>query len=108
MPVTLQVFLILVVGNYTAARSPAFLSEFNLNSVLLAALPLALVAMAQVNALLVGYLDISVGAIMTVCVIIASFMINADASATMVLVGVVAILLTGVLVGLFNAGLIHG
>ena len=64
--VALQIILILIVGNYTAARSPAFLSEFNLNSLLLATIPLALVTMAQMNVLVAGYLDISVGSIMIV------------------------------------------
>lgn len=63
--VALQILLILIIGNYTASRSPAFLSDFNLRSLLLATIPLALVTMAQLNALLAGYLDISVGSIMT-------------------------------------------
>ena len=65
-PVALQVLLIVVVGNYTASKSDAFLSDYNLRSLLLTTLPLALVTMAQVNALLAGYLDISVGSVMTI------------------------------------------
>jgi 5-methylthioadenosine/S-adenosylhomocysteine deaminase len=105
--VALQVILILVVGNYTASRSPAFLSEFNLNSLLLAAIPLALVAMAQMNALVAGYLDISVGSIMTMGVIIASFIITSDASPAAVWLGMLAILGMGILIGLFNATLVR-
>ena len=45
-PVALQLVLILIVGSYTASKSPAFLSSFNLNSLLLATLPLALVTMS--------------------------------------------------------------
>jgi 5-methylthioadenosine/S-adenosylhomocysteine deaminase len=106
-PVVLQILLILAVGYYTAAKSPKLLSEFNLNSLLLATLPLALVAMAQVNALLVGYLDISVGSTMTLCVIIASFVVTAGASPTLIFAGAIAMLLTGIAVGLFNAGLVR-
>src|SRR3972149_9872040 len=95
--VALQIILILVVGNYTASRSPAFLSEYNLNSLLLAAIPLALVAMAQMNALLAGYLDISVGSIMTMGVVIASFLITGDAAPNAIALGALAILGMGIL-----------
>src|SRR5512134_589128 len=94
-PVALQIILILIVSNYTASRSNAFLSEYNLKSLLLATLPLALVTMAQVNALLAGYLDISVGSIMTIGVIIASFIITDDAPPNVVLLGGLAILGAG-------------
>ena len=99
--------LIVVIGIYASGQSRAFLSEFNLNSLLLATLPLALVAMAQVNVLLVGDLDISVGAIMTTCVIIASTLIIPDASGEMIAVGVLAMSGAGIGIGLVNAGLVH-
>jgi cytosine/adenosine deaminase-related metal-dependent hydrolase/ribose/xylose/arabinose/galactoside ABC-type transport system permease subunit len=105
--VVLQIILILIIGRYTASRSDAFLSEFNLNSLLLATLPLALVAMAQMNALLAGYLDISVGSIMTMGVIIASFIVTDDASPGVVMLGGLAVLAAGVLIGLFNATLVR-
>ncbi len=101
--VALQIVLILILGRYTASRSPAFLSEFNLNSLLLATLPLALVTMAQMNALLAVYLDISVGSIMTIGVIIASFIVTQDAPPNAVFLGGLAILSAGVLIGLINA-----
>lgn len=106
-PVVLQIILILLVGSYTASQSPAFLSEFNLRSLLLATLPLALVTMAQVNALLVGYLDISVGSIMTVCVVGMSFIIVPGAAPLTILLGVVGVLAIGSAVGLFNATLVR-
>jgi cytosine/adenosine deaminase-related metal-dependent hydrolase/ribose/xylose/arabinose/galactoside ABC-type transport system permease subunit len=105
--VALQIILILIVGNFTASRSRAFLSDFNLESLLLATIPLALVTMAQMNALVAGYLDISVGSIMTMGVIIASFIITQDASPNAILLGSLAILGMGILVGLFNATLVR-
>src|SRR3972149_2775535 len=105
--VALQIILILIVGNYTASRPPAFLSEYNLNSLLLATIPLALVTIAQMNALLAGYLDISVGSIMTMGVIIASFIVTQDAPPNVALLGGLAVLGMGVLVGLFNATLVR-
>jgi 5-methylthioadenosine/S-adenosylhomocysteine deaminase len=105
--VVLQIVLILIVGRYTASRSDAFLSEFNLKSLLLATLPLALVTIAQVNALLAGYLDVSVGAVMSMGIVIASFIVTDDASASTILLGGLAVLAMGVVVGLFNATLIR-
>jgi len=106
-PVVLQMILILIVVNYTASRSDAFLSDFNLKSLLLATLPLALVTMAQVNALLAGYLDVSVGSVMTIGIIIASFIVTDDAPPETVFIGGLAILAAGALIGLFNAMLIR-
>lgn len=108
IPLALLVILILLISAYTASQSPAFLSDFNLNSLLLATLPLALVAMGQVNAMLVGDLDISVGAIMTLCVIVASTIITETASPIVIVAGSMAMLLTGIGVGLINSGLVHG
>src|SRR6266487_484740 len=105
--VALQILLILIVGRYTASKSTAFLSDFNLNSLLLATLPLALVTMAQMNALLVGYLDVSVGSIMTIGVIIASFIVTDKAPPSTVFLGGLAILGAGVVIGLFNALLVR-
>lgn len=107
MPVALQIILIMIVSAYTAAHSKAFLSPYNLKSLLLVTLPLALVTMAQVNAMLVGYLDISVGSTMTIGVIIASFIITDGVSPAMVLIGGLAIIGAGVLIGLFNAVLVR-
>ena len=44
-----------------------------MRNLLLTTMPLALVAIGQTNALLVGGFDISVGALMTLCVVTASF-----------------------------------
>jgi cytosine/adenosine deaminase-related metal-dependent hydrolase/ribose/xylose/arabinose/galactoside ABC-type transport system permease subunit len=107
MPITLQIILIIIVSGYTAAHSDAFLKPYNLKSLLLVTLPLALVTMAQVNAMLVGYLDISVGSTMTIGIIIASFIITDGASPATVLMGGLAIIGAGVLIGLFNAVLVR-
>ena len=108
MPVVLQLLLIVAVASYTSSRFPGFLSTGNLRSILVLAIPLALVAMAQTNALLVGYLDLSVGAMVSLAVVIASFLLVAGATTTQILIGAAAILLCGVAVGLINAGLVRG
>lgn len=105
--IVLITVLIIIIAAYVAGESPAFMSEFNLNGWLLLTLPLALVAMAQVNVLLVGDLDISVGAIMSIGVIIASFIVTPDAPPEMVIIGGLAVLGAGIGIGLINAGLVH-
>ena len=51
--------------------------SFNLNNLLLATLPLALVSLGQATALLVGGFDVSVAALMTFCVVVASYTMTA-------------------------------
>lgn len=106
-PLMLLLVMIAVLGFYSAGQSDAFLSEYNLSNLLQATLPLAIVAMAQVNAMLVGYLDISVGATMSISIVAASFIITNEATPEAVAIGVGLILLGGVLIGLFNALLVR-
>ncbi|MEX2161955.1 MAG: amidohydrolase family protein [Anaerolineales bacterium] len=106
-PLMLLLLMIYTLGAYSAGQSEAFLSEYNLGNLLQATLPLAIVAMAQVNAMLVGYLDISVGANMSFSIVAASFIITNDATPQAVMIGAGLILLGGVLIGLFNAVLVR-
>jgi 5-methylthioadenosine/S-adenosylhomocysteine deaminase len=106
-PLMLLLLMIYLLGAYSASQSDAFLSEYNLSNLLQATLPLAIVAMAQVNAMLVGYLDISVGATMSISIVAASFIITNEATPEAVAIGVGLILLGGVLIGLFNAVLVR-
>ena len=64
LPLILMTALILVVGAYATVRQDAFLTSFNLNNLLLLAMPLALVTLGQTCALLVGGFDVSVAALM--------------------------------------------
>ena len=108
MPVALQMLLIVALLWYTETRFDGFVNRANLTTVLLLAMPLALVAMAQTHAILVGYLDLSVGAMITLGVVVGSFLIGGDASLAEILIGVVAILGCGLGLGLVNASLIRG
>ena len=105
MPIALQLLLIAGVAFYTSSRFPGFLSPSNLSSILVLAIPLALVAMAQTHALLVGYLDLSVGAVITLGVVLASYLIVPGSS---IVLGAGVVLVCGVTVGLVNAGLVRG
>jgi cytosine/adenosine deaminase-related metal-dependent hydrolase/ribose/xylose/arabinose/galactoside ABC-type transport system permease subunit len=108
MPVALQIVLIAGLLWYTTTRFEGFLNATNITNILLLALPLALAAIAQTHAILVSYLDLSVGAMISFGVVLASFLIGGDASLGQIFIGVGAILGAGLLLGLVNAGLIRG
>jgi 5-methylthioadenosine/S-adenosylhomocysteine deaminase len=108
MPIALQLVLIGLVLWYTNTRFEGFLNTTNLTSVLIIAIPLAIAAMAQTHALLVGFLDLSVGAMISLGVVIASYLIVPESSNSQITLGVGVILLSGLGVGLVNAGLVRG
>ncbi len=108
MPIALQLLLIGIVLWYTSSRSEGFLNAANVTNVLVVAIPLAIVAIAQTHALLVGYLDLSVGAMISLGVVIASYLIVPESSTGEIVIGVVAIIGAGAVLGLFNAGLVRG
>ena len=96
------------VGLVHGVRFPGFVSSSNINQILLLALALIVATFAQTHALLVGYLDLSVGAMISLGVVIASFLIGAEATASQILLGTGVILVCGLALGLVNAGLIRG
>src|SRR5262245_59714420 len=99
--------LILAVGAYTAVREDAFLQSYNLNNLLVATTPLALVSMGQACALLVGGFDVSVGALMTLCLVVASYTMTPTTSQLGLIPGGLALVGVGLATGLFNAVLIR-
>ena len=108
MPVALQLLLIGALLWYTTTRFPGFINATNVEQILILALPLIVVTIAQTHALLVGYLDLSVGAMISLGVVLASFYIGAEASMSQIFLGTGLILLCGVALGLVNATLIRG
>ncbi|HKX73847.1 MAG TPA: amidohydrolase family protein [Acidimicrobiia bacterium] len=108
MPVALQVLLLGGLLWFTNNRFPGFINATNINQILILALPLIVATVAQTNALLVGYIDLSVGAMISLGVVTASFLIGAGATTGGVLAGVAIILAIGLALGLFNAGLVRG
>jgi cytosine/adenosine deaminase-related metal-dependent hydrolase/ribose/xylose/arabinose/galactoside ABC-type transport system permease subunit len=108
MPVVLQLVLIGAVLWYTNSRFPGFVNASNLTNVLILAAPLAVVAIGQTHAILVGYLDLSVGAMVTLGVVLASFLIGSESSSSEILLGIAAIAACGLALGLTNAGLVRG
>jgi ribose transport system ATP-binding protein len=68
---------------------------------------LALVTMAQFNVLMVRGFDVSVGAVISLTVVIGSFLIAEDFDAGLILLGSLACLAAGILIGLTNGALIR-
>jgi ribose transport system ATP-binding protein len=107
IPLVLLAGLIVAVGAYTAARQDAFLTQYNINNLLLATMPLALVAIGQTFAMLVGGFDVSVAALITLCVVTASFTLTPEKSTSSLVLGALAVLGVGLATGIFNATLIR-
>ncbi len=107
VPLVLMTTLIVAVGAYTALRQDAFLSSYNLNNLLLATIPLALVSLGQTCALLVGGFDVSVAALMTLCVVVASYTMTPTTSTWSLIPGALVLVGVGLAVGIFNALLIR-
>ena len=95
------------VDSNTQRNQSAFLTSYNLGNLLLATMPLALVSFGQASALLVGGFDVSVGALMTMCVVTASYTMQPGSSWFVLLLGALALVGIGLATGLFNATLVR-
>jgi len=105
-PLALLVALMRAVGGCPTGQPDAFLTAIHMRHLLTNTFPLALVAMAQLNVLLVGHFDISVGNLMTLTVVLASFLLLEDKSPLALVGGALALLCVGSLVGLGNGALV--
>ncbi|HJQ77756.1 MAG TPA: amidohydrolase family protein [Acidimicrobiia bacterium] len=108
MPVALQILLVAGLLWYTNTRFPGFVNASNITNILLLAMPLAVAAIAQTHAILVGYLDLSVGAMISLGVVIASYLIGVESGVGQILAGSAAVLGAGLVLGLVNAALVRG
>ena len=107
LPLILMSTLILAVGAYATVRQDAFLTSFNLNNLLLLTMPLALVTLGQTCALLVGGFDVSVAALMTFCVVVASYTMPYDKTGWALVPGALVLVAVGLATGVFNAVIIR-
>ena len=107
LPLALMTTLIVALGAYAAARQSAFLTSYNLGNLLLTTMPLALVSLGQTSALLVGGFDVSVAALMTMCVVTASYTMTPETSGLALVPGALALVGVGLATGVFNAILIR-
>lgn len=107
MPLALMALLIVALGAYAALTEEAFLTQYNINNLLLTTMPLALVALGQTNALLVGGFDVSVAALVTLCVVTASYTMQQGDAWYVLLLGALALVGVGLATGVLNATLIR-
>jgi ribose transport system ATP-binding protein len=107
MPIVAMLVLMLLLGWHTNNKEPSFTSEFSLNGIFVATMPLAFAALGQTSALMVRAFDVSVGALMTVCVVVASFVITPDDSWWQIVLGVLFVIAVGLFTGAVNVVLIR-
>jgi ribose transport system ATP-binding protein len=107
LPLLLMATLIVALAGFTATREDAFLTSYNLNNLLLATMPLALVSLGQATALLVGGFDVSVAALMTFCVVVASYTMTPGTSGWALAPGALVLVAVGLATGIFNAVIIR-
>lgn len=106
VPVAFLAILTVMVSLWAATRSDVFLTEINIRHLLFALAPAGIVALAQLAVLLVRGLDVSVGSMMSVTVVVASFVL-AGGGVGMLALGALACLALGAAVGLLNGSLIR-
>jgi ribose transport system ATP-binding protein len=106
-PLVLLSLLTLAVGAYASVQTDVFLTGLNIRHILFATAPLALVTMAQCNVLMVRGFDISVGSVMSLTVVVASFLIADEIGPGLMALGATLCLLVGVIVGIVNGVLVR-
>ncbi len=107
LPIGAMALLIGLLGGYTNHRDSSFLSSFNLNGVMVATMPLALAAMAQTSALMVKAFDVSVGALLTLCLVVSSFVLGPEHGWGALTLGMGFVILIALGVGAINVMLIR-
>ena len=106
-PGALVALVIILLGSYLLSHNPAYLSTFNMSTLLTAAAGLGFIALGQNIALLTGGIDLSVGPLSGFIVVVGSFFINEHKSAGQLILGLVLMLAVAVAVGLINGSLIR-
>ncbi len=96
-----------LLGLFVNSQNDNFFTVFNIYNILMLATALGFIALGQTVALLMGGIDLSVGPLAGFLVIVASFFMNDDKSATMFLAGLVLMFLGALAVGTINGLLIR-
>jgi ribose transport system ATP-binding protein len=105
-PAAILVGLIVALAVGATMSDSTFLSTININSLLFLAAALILASIGQLTALLIGGIDLSIGAVMTLTVVLLSFFLS-KAGAGQFVLGIVVMLAAAIGVGLLNALLIR-
>ena len=111
LPIAFLLGLCALVAGYAALRTDVFLSAVNLRYLFLATVPAALAAMAQMLVLLIRGIDISVGSLMSLTVVLASFTLAQEGVASgggfAILGGILVCLAAGTAVGAVNGVMVR-
>lgn len=102
-PAAVLSLIVVALGLWVGTRNPLFLSDFNLNNLLLAIAPLAFISMAQHTVVLGSGFDLSVGPLAGFLVVIASFWIVDGGN---IVLGVLLMLAATLVVGAANGALV--
>jgi len=100
LPSVVLAFLILLVGALTQADNSRFLSSYEVQSMLLLASALAFVSLGQLVVLLTGNIDLSVGPLMALTAVVTSFFWATGQGTGDLVLGIVAVIGTGLAAGL--------
>jgi ribose transport system ATP-binding protein len=101
------ILIIVAVSLYGQSKNSTFLTSLSVYNVLLLALPLAMVAVAEFCVLLVGGIDVSIGSVMSLTVVTVSFWASSSNAAAAIGGAIASVVVVGVAVGLVNAWLIE-
>lgn len=99
-----MVIVMLLVTVYFSAASPLFLTVDNMQNILLAAAPFALIAFGQTLVILTGGIDLSVGSVIALSAMVAAFF--ARAMPDSIWLAFLLAVAVGALVGLANGALV--
>ena len=101
-PLTMVLTAILLLGVVVSIYNPFYLSPLNLKGIAILVATLALVSYGQQSILLVGGIDLSVGPLMGLCMVVASFFLTRDASTGQIALGFLLMIAVALGVGLVN------
>jgi ribose transport system ATP-binding protein len=99
--------LILALGAYVTAQNDRFVSSFNLQKMLLLCAALCFVGFGQMCVVFTGAIDLSVGPLVGLCVVIASFFFGDATPIPTMALGLLCMIGTGALVGFINGSLVR-
>ena len=106
-PAIILALVILVLGAYIYARNDRYISDFNINSMLMAVAALGFISLGQTIALFIAGIDLSVGPLAGFLVVVGSFFLNDDKSAAVMLFGILLMLVAAVVTGGVNGVLVR-
>ncbi len=96
-----------LLGLFVNSQNDNFFTIFNIYNILMLATALGFIALGQTVALLMGGIDLSVGPLAGFLVVVASFFINDDKSAAMMIAGFLLMFAGAFIVGSINGILIR-